>query len=70
MTLTEDQQAEALRRIRRAVAQVERAEAERAEALEFARSVGVSVARIAEVANTTRAKVYGWASKPPTDPSP
>lgn len=70
MTLTEDQQAEALRRVKRAVDKVARAEAERAEAAEHARELGISVARIAEVAETTRAKVYGWLGKPPADPGP
>ena len=72
MTLTEDQQAEALRRLRRAVAKVAAAEAERAEAAQTARELGLSVARIAEVCDTTRDRVYGWLRKfePPDSPNP
>ncbi|HZP54441.1 hypothetical protein [Actinocrinis sp.] len=63
MTLTEDQQADALRRLARAVANAEAAQAELVAAADHARGVGVSITRIAEVAKTSRDRVYGWLRK-------
>lgn len=63
MTLMEDQQADALRRLARAVTNLEAAQAEVVAAATHARSVDVSITRIAQVAKTSRDRVYGWLKK-------
>lgn len=69
MTLTEDQQADALRRLARAVTNLEAAQAEVIAAAMHARDVEVSITRIAQVAKTTRDRVYGWLKKSPGTPA-
>jgi hypothetical protein len=70
MTLPEEQQAAALRRLTDALERERQAAADvRAAAIE-AKAAGVSISRLSALANVSRDKVYGWLRKAPDDPAP